>query len=556
MKHILFIFCVSIWLAGYGQNPNDFEKEKVTDIDSSILKSQYYLNKNLDSALYFARLAESELIENKIEGSVPLYLSFAEAYRIKGDMDQSLDYYLRAKKLIDKALEENPQNAELQMQNAELFLGVGILKFNLHQYDQSLLEYESALTTLEAIQDKIPEQEMARKKAGVYNNIAGVYIQKGDYNTALAYFQNALKLNEIVKDPHYESSLTNNIGICYREKKEYDLADHYFLKSLTIRTNSNDKRGQAQCLNNLAKNQIYQGNFPQAREYYENALSLGEEIGNAQSMLISLESLSSVYDTLGNYKKALSTFKDFKQLNDSIFNIESAANIATLEADYRQEKEEKVAELEKERNKAELQKAQTKNIAFFGALFFLLLTAVLLLILMRSRVIRSKLEQEKLNLESQNHELERRTLVETLEYKERELTANALFLLKNNELLSNITEKLLKAKATFKQENQKIIQDIIFELKANQNENVWDEFEAHFTRVHADFYQELQKEFPNLTSNEMKLCAFLRLNMSTKEISAITYQSVNSITVARSRLRKKLNIDGEDTQLVNFLMKF
>jgi len=47
----------------------------------------------------------------------------------------------------------------------------------------------------------------------------------------------------------------------------------------------------------------------------------------------------------------------------------------------------------------------------------------------------------------------------------------------------------------------------------------------------------------------------LRLNMSTKEISAITHQTINSITVARSRLRKKLEIDGEDTQLVNFLMQ-
>jgi DNA-binding CsgD family transcriptional regulator len=55
-----------------------------------------------------------------------------------------------------------------------------------------------------------------------------------------------------------------------------------------------------------------------------------------------------------------------------------------------------------------------------------------------------------------------------------------------------------------------------------------------------------------VSANEKKLCAFLRLNMSTKEISAITYQSINSITVARSRLRKKLDIESDES-LISFL---
>ena len=60
--------------------------------------------------------------------------------------------------------------------------------------------------------------------------------------------------------------------------------------------------------------------------------------------------------------------------------------------------------------------------------------------------------------------------------------------------------------------------------------------------------------YTKLLRNEKKLCAFLRLNMTTKEISAITYQSVNSITVARSRLRKKLGID-KDENLIAYLEK-
>ncbi len=93
-------------------------------------------------------------------------------------------------------------------------------------------------------------------------------------------------------------------------------------------------------------------------------------------------------------------------------------------------------------------------------------------------------------------------------------------------------------------------------MKSSQDSDTWEEFEAHFTHVHTDFYRRLNDLFPNLSANEKKLCAFLRLNMSTKDIAAITYQSVNSITVARSRLRKKLNIEGEDVNLVNFLAQY
>ena len=70
--------------------------------------------------------------------------------------------------------------------------------------------------------------------------------------------------------------------------------------------------------------------------------------------------------------------------------------------------------------------------------------------------------------------------------------------------------------------------------------------------VHEDFYDALNKKFPDLTPNEKRLCAFLRLNMTTKEISAITHQSVQSINMARFRLRKKMNMEHDDN-LISFL---
>jgi DNA-binding CsgD family transcriptional regulator len=63
----------------------------------------------------------------------------------------------------------------------------------------------------------------------------------------------------------------------------------------------------------------------------------------------------------------------------------------------------------------------------------------------------------------------------------------------------------------------------------------------------------LQQQFPDLSPNERRLCAFLRLNMSSKEISTITGQSIHSIQVARTRLRKKLQLTHSEQGLIEFL---
>jgi DNA-binding CsgD family transcriptional regulator len=63
----------------------------------------------------------------------------------------------------------------------------------------------------------------------------------------------------------------------------------------------------------------------------------------------------------------------------------------------------------------------------------------------------------------------------------------------------------------------------------------------------------LNEKFPDLSPSERRLCAFLKLDMTTKEISAITHQNAKSIDVARTRLRKKLNLTGTDHNLITFL---
>lgn len=555
LKTLCFVLCTIAAQGSIGQQStySDTEKNCISYVDSS----RVYLGRDLDAALAYADSSYALIDQIDSETLKILVLSnLGDIYGEIADWNKALSYYLKAKNRISDGLDKSIGEVQATFEEIDILIKIGNLNIHQGKLEKSLKSYEEALSQLESVIDRAQSEEVTLRKIRLFNNIAAVYIHKSDYDNALRYIQNGLEINKEHGDKNYEALMENNVGICYLEKGEYDLANHHFLKSLSLHTELGNTRGQAQTLNSLGKNQASKGNFQEALKYFEKALSLGKEIGNGKSVLISLESLSLTYDTLGQYKKALTNYKEYKALNDSIFSMESQAEMARLEDTFRRDREKKLFEIEVHREKAERQKAELQNLKIGGALGLLLLVASLVIAIMRGKIKTAKLQQQKLSLEREKLELERITLQESLDFKDRELTANALFLVKNNELISKIAERLLDAKDTFKQENQKIIQDIVMELRSSQDKHLWQEFEAHFTRVHSDFYQKLQEKYPNLTANEKKLCAFLRLNMSTKDISAITYQSINSITVARSRLRKKLNIEGEDIHLINYLMEF
>lgn len=574
-RFILIIFClccVGILLMSCNNNSSDnmvsssenFSSQEEHNNEHSAIINKYtkrsveLLGENTDSALFFAEKARS-LLSDAITDSlrIDVFINLGEVYYSRGNFPLALSNFLSAKKIIDDKLISDPDAPGFTLKQFAILNKLGILYFSQKDYTQSLSYLNEALDVLEKSEPHQGRNTNAVNQFKALSNIAAVYMQQKEYVRALEYYKSAMHsdlFNALKEDSRLEATLYNNVGICYLELRDFGLADNYFRRALSLRENINDLRGEAQCLNNIAKNYVYTGNFNLATEYFKKALNTGRSAGSRESVLISLASLSSVYDTLRDYKNSLSAFKEYKELSDSLFNIESANRISQLRMQYEFEKQQKIFDLELKRKEAEQKSAELKYIIIGGSLFFLFLIAVLLFILQRSKLRNTMLEKTGLELENKHHQLEMQKLAEELEFKKRELTTNVMYLLKKNELITSIIEKMIQLRTESSSGNQKIIQEIIKELKSAQDSDVWSEFEAHFTHVHLGFYERLNKLFPDLSTNEKKLCAFLRLNMSTKDISAITYQSINSITVARSRLRKKLNIQGEDTNLVNFLI--
>jgi DNA-binding CsgD family transcriptional regulator len=149
--------------------------------------------------------------------------------------------------------------------------------------------------------------------------------------------------------------------------------------------------------------------------------------------------------------------------------------------------------------------------------------------------------------------LDKKLLQASLEQKGKQLTNDILYQIKNNEMIEDVVKKLLTQTTRNASLNKEIIQESIRNLRNTKENNVWEEFELRFKNVHEEFYNNLQQRYPDLTAFERRLCAFLRLNMTSKEISAITAQNPKSIDVARARLRKKIGITNEGIGLVEFL---
>ncbi len=165
-----------------------------------------------------------------------------------------------------------------------------------------------------------------------------------------------------------------------------------------------------------------------------------------------------------------------------------------------------------------------------------------------------KQSEAMLEMEKEISSQQVQKLESKLEFKKKELMSNAMFLVQSAQKNTKIFNELESRIPLFKQKNQEMLRSFIQKYKNDVSENFWREFNMRFVEVNKDFYTRLNEKYPELTPGQRKLCALLRLNLSSKEIASITYQETNSINVFRTRLRKVVNID-KDENLITFLEK-
>lgn len=160
-------------------------------------------------------------------------------------------------------------------------------------------------------------------------------------------------------------------------------------------------------------------------------------------------------------------------------------------------------------------------------------------------------ELEMKNLETQRQlvQFKNQNLRLDIENKNRELGAATMNLVKRNELLNTIKDELNRSKTA--DDVKRVIRMINTSLNST---NDWKLFEEAFNNVDKDFMKKIKKLHPSITSNDLRLCAYLRLNLSSKEIAPLLNISHKSVEVKRYRLRKKMGLD-HDQSLADYILK-
>ena len=163
----------------------------------------------------------------------------------------------------------------------------------------------------------------------------------------------------------------------------------------------------------------------------------------------------------------------------------------------------------------------------------------------KERAMAARQRQAELELTRLNNE----RLREDIEAKNREAALSTMNLVKKNEILQQIKDELLAGR-----DPEKNIRTVIKTIDRNIDEGeTWEIFRDAFENANRDFFKKIKERHPDLTPNDLKLCAYLRLNLSSKEIAPMLNISPRSVEVKRYRLRKKMELD-RDTGLTEYIL--
>ena len=512
---------LSYALEAYKYAYNINENQKLWEA-AFLVAELYYDNDSMGKALEYSNLALSY-----IDGSSSA-LKMAKSYKQMGsllmhlyDYETAGDYLLKALKIFEQ---ENHTSELANVNNL-----IGYLYYGLSDIDKAQKYYTRGLDYALQSGDSI---QLAR----ALNNLAAVFEAQNKFDKAQEYFNEACQINTLMKLDKKVAMNLLNLGIIQISKVEAVHAFNFFYRSIALATELND-------IGLLVKNYIQ---LSRAHEQLNNADSAyyyafkAYEISTIEKLIMSqtkaIYRLYSYFELIGIADSANLYGLKFYQLEDSLNWTQQLSTMSNLELQYEFRKQQQEDKFKQERR-------DLNRIIFIGSLIFTLIIILLL--------------YARLRIRNKHNRLLRLQLEKDLEVRNKELTTGVMYSIQKNKVLSTLTEGLLEIEQkAVKEETRDAIKKISNKIHESVESNAWEEFEVRFQQVHTDFYETLAHNHPDLTQNEKRLCAFLRLDMSSKEISRITGQNISALEVARIRLRKKLGISHTDTNLNAFLSQY
>jgi tetratricopeptide (TPR) repeat protein len=556
--------------------------ENTTDPNEKALlmsrKSALFMDRSIDSALYYAK--EGFKISKEIRfnfGQAENALALGTAYIRSNRLDSAMTYYEIAKESYKNndslfkyaqatmrlgninLAQNNPISAlKLYQESLDLAKAGNYKPLLPHLYNntglvyQQIEDYEDAVTSFKMAYDIFLENNDEPNSVYPLYNIALIQSILGEDDEAIDGYLSLVSYHLKTENWVSLAQIYNSISEIYFNNQEFEKAKEYLDMALNSVKDKSDSFNtgptsfhKASIYTNAAEIYHQDMNEELAKSYANKAIKLSLQNSYKLNMMKSARILADIYDRSKRLDSALYYHKAYIDYNNQYQEEYDVKQLTKLKMQNEFDEILRQKEIDSIYRETTYKNREIKFIAI--AVSSGLLAIILILLF-----INQKTKTAKLKLKEENLELEKKDLNQRLDYKKKELASNMMYLMEKNEFISTISKKLIELKPDAKKDNKDLIQQIINEIRQNSTNKIWEEFEVRFKEVHEEFYNALHKAHPNLTLNEVKICAFLRLNMTTKEISAVTHQSVKSINMARFRLRKKLDID-RDENLISYL---
>ena len=505
----------------------------------SEMKRKFDLSKSIandQEALFIAKQAGDPNLIARAANSLGTSCMNAGLY------DMAVDYYSQMER-VGKELQD-PQI-------------MGKAKFNLATVKVILDDFQGANTDLALAVDKLNAYylglgtEVPTHMRLSFENNLGVN-SKGleNYDEAKLHFRRGIGLareKKATKSPVY-FQLINNYGELLVSENRLDSADFLFQESLVGLDSLPDDRMRVLSVFNIGKLRQVEGKHLEAISFLKEGFRLSQAVQNFSALKHISESLKKSYEFLSVPDSAL-RYSNFQKEFDSKLGIQEAS-AELLKADL-------LAQFEMEQQLLEEKYTKGSRVHFIFLFISLLISALLIFLYIKWKGKYNLMNTMKLRIEKHAEKLDaiNKDLEGEILKRDKDLTLMAMSSIQQAELVDTVSEKL-KTKSSEGFVNDFELEKILIELKNSKTKKVWEEFELRFKNLDSKFYDQLRYDFPSLTMNERRLSAFLKLQMTTKEIVSLTGQSIRAVELARTRLRKKLNLTNSELSLYDFLLNY
>ncbi len=446
---------------------------------------------------------------------------------------QSLSEY----KLLEKT---NPENALIGRYKCLQLIST--IYVRQKKYDEAMQLSQEVVAELKDKNDKSGTLGLA------YNTLGSLYELRKEKGQAEEYYILALQEFEKGKNIAYLPSSYCRLGEIAKDKGDRETSFNNFKMALFLAEKSENKQAQVTALVALGKWFMdLDNNLLEAEINLNKARIIAIPLSDKTFEIKVIEALIELKKKEGNFEEATKLQSQVINIKDSFYSFEREQIVKSLEVQFEVGEKNRKLDL----MAAEKEVAKLTNYLLISLLGLLVVVFVIVFFFLKRINKRDKqllkAKEELVQLMEDQEKLKEQQFQNDIEYKESQLSAVTIQMLEKNELLDEIKTIVNTKELTSEKDLKKLIS------KYTIHDNNWRDFDNYFESVNKNFYTRLKQKYPEISSNDLKICALIKLNLSIKEMASILNISPDSVKTARHRLRKKLQLPTEEN-LTDFIL--